>query len=131
MSPTITPTPSITAKVTPRLTATPTPTFTPVQLEKNSVISYPSPAWGAEVWFLYNLESAGHLDILIYNASGEKVGTLEADAPQGGYGRLKWDLGNVAPGVYLYRVRWTGPAGKTAWLGEVRKLAVVKSLRAH
>jgi hypothetical protein len=105
-------------------TATSTGTITPLASAKNSIISYPSPARGNALWFYFNADKPGRLEIVIYNVTGEKVGNLETDLAQSGPGRLKW-MGDLAPGVYLYRAHFLDVVGEGTWLG-TQKIAIVK-----
>jgi hypothetical protein len=125
VSPTISPTITITVTPQSSTTVTFTVTITPFPAAANAIFSYPSPARGKEVWFYFNAAKPGHLELEFYNISGEKIGTLGTDLAQNGYGRLRWDLGSVAPGIYLYRARFLDTSGQGSWT-TFQKMAVVK-----
>jgi len=119
-TPSVTPTATISATYT--VTPTITTTSTPVPLEK--VAAYPQPATGDRVYFYYPLRQPGRVYIEIYNVAGEKVATLQDEKASAGNGRTAWDIGRVAPGIYLYRVQIesAGQAQITGW----QKLVIVK-----
>jgi hypothetical protein len=125
VSPTISPTITLTATPLSSQTTTQTVTITPVMIPRNTIISYPSPARGKELWFYYNAEKAGSIELELFNVSGEKVTSLNAAVAQPGYGRLRWELSKVSPGIYLYRTRFLDAQGQGKWLG-LQKIAVAK-----
>jgi len=120
VTPSVTPTATISATYT--VTRTATVTATPVALEK--VTAYPQPAVGERVYFYYPLREPGRVRIEIYNVAGEKAAVLEEEKAAAGYGRTAWEIGKVAPGVYLYRIRVDGASGSslTGW----KKLIIAK-----
>jgi len=87
-------------------------------------VTYPSPAFGDSVWFLYYTPGPARLRWEIFNASGEKVAAWETEQTGAGYHRTRWDIGGVAPGVYLYTLRVESSRGVK--IHPVRKLVVVK-----
>jgi len=121
---TITATPSITpaSGVTPLPTATSIPTL--FAWDKDSVVTYPSPAVKNHVWFYYFTEANTQVSIEIFNSVGERVAKLADQSSARGYQRTHWDIQPVSPGVYLYRVTLESPAGRRD-LG-FHKLVVVK-----
>ena len=79
----------------------------------NSVQAYPSPAKGDTVWFYFSGKDVTKVTIAIYNVAGEQVVVLN-ETPQwlqGNYYRTSWNIRNVAPGIYLYRLRLENPVG--------------------
>jgi hypothetical protein len=100
-------------------------TITPFPAAANAIFSYPSPARGKEVWFYFNAAKPGHLEIELFNIAGEKIGNPVQALAQSGYGRLRWDLGQVAPGIYLYRSRFLDLSGQGSW-SSIQKIAIVK-----
>jgi hypothetical protein len=125
VSPTISPTITLTATPQSSQTTTQTVTTTPLVLSRNTLLCYPAPARGKEVWFYFNADQAGRLEIELFNVSGEKIKSLGEALPQAGYGHFRWALDKVSPGVYLYRARFLDNGGKGAW-GSLQKMAVVK-----
>lgn len=77
------------------------------------------------MYFAYRMNGPGEVEIRIYNVAGEPAGTVRAVHAASGTGRLSWPLGNVAPGVYLYRLRLVYRDGGV-YTGPVRKFVVVK-----
>ncbi len=120
VTPSVTPTATISATYT--VTPTITVTSTPVPLEKAA--AYPQPATGDRVYFYYPLEEPGRVRIEVYNVAGESVITLQEEKTTAGNGRTPWDIGRVAPGIYLYRLQITTAAGTqiSGW----QKLVIVK-----
>jgi len=127
---TISPTITLTATPLSSITVTVTVTITPVLVKPGAIFSYPAPARGAEVWFYFNAPKPGRVEIELYNVAGEKITNLGEDLAQSGNGRLRWTLGSVAPGVYLYRVRFLDHGGQGDWSG-IQKMAVVKNAGVH
>ncbi len=109
-TPTITPTSTFTRTITMTSTRTRTPTrtttltITPYRIAEGEVISYPSPAMGKHVWFYYQAEPGEHDRIEIFNLLGEKCVELPEQTTAGGYQRMVWNIANVAPGIYIYRL---------------------------
>jgi len=128
-----TPTSTITPTLTQSLTATitPTPTTTPTSIEvtppavsPGRVVTYPSPAKGDVLWFLYSAEAAGRIEVRIFNVAGEQVALLEDESPAAGLRRIPWDIRDLAPGVYLYRLTQLGPLVHREY--DLQRLVVVK-----
>lgn len=137
---TITPTGTWTPTATPTLSATPTttqtstaiptgtcthtPTATLCVLRENKVITYPSPATGKEVWFMFPTNGSTEAKVEIINVMGEAVASLTGRAEGVNGGRVSWNLRGVAPGIYMYRMRVSSAVD--VWNSGWRKLAVVK-----
>ena len=69
------------------------------------ILAYPNPVKGKTLWFYYTCRVPAQVTIDIMNVAGEKITTL-TDAPAAtGVARTPWDVGKLAPGVYLYRAR--------------------------
>lgn len=62
---------------------------------------YPSPATGATGTFSYCMESAGDVNIRVYNVIGDLAAKIE-DTKAAGQHTSTLDTGRLAPGVYLY-----------------------------
>jgi hypothetical protein len=122
-TPTITPTITLTRTVTPVFTQT--PTLTPLVVAPDQVVTYPSPAKGAAMWFYFQGRSGEEARVEVFNVAGERVTdwTAPVDAVQG-HARLRWDLNGVAPGIYLYRLKVSG-AGSERDYG-LRKVVIVR-----
>ncbi len=139
ISPTITPTPTITQTLTitqtgtisPTYTISPTlmPTSTPTPLiipvEEYEVV-FPNPASGDRVKFMYSLSEPAHVFIDIYNLAGFRIARLE-EKQQPGQSNLvtTWDIRDVAPGVYLYKISFETLDGRRR-TGEIKKIVVAR-----
>ena len=84
-----------------------------------AVVAYPNPAKD-RMTFVFHLDAAARVEIHLYNLAGEQVAGLSGDFPAGQGQSLVWNLADVAPGVYVARVRVGGTEK-----GSV-KVAVVK-----
>jgi Secretion system C-terminal sorting domain len=138
-SPTISPTPTISATYTISPTITMTSTYlptktatitttatqTPFRLHTDKIIVYPSPATDNDLWFYYQTTEACRVEIEIFNVLGEKGKILRDEHVDIGYQRTYWDIQNVAPGIYFYRMRIIG-ASQTQIIGP-KKLVIIKS----
>jgi len=124
VSGTLTPTATVTLTATPRGSRTPTFTPTSAVLGADEIIAYPSPGKGGSLWFIYQAHADEAIRIEIVNVAGERIRTLEDRAPGNGQARLRWDIRDMAPSVYMYRLSRETAEGKReyAW----RKLVIVK-----
>lgn len=92
-------------------------------LSADSVYTYPNPARGDTVTFKFLPADAADVTVDVYNVAGEKVARLEKAACPGGVtSEIVWNVGNVASGVYIYRLEARSASGKKA---VTKKLAVV------
>ena len=66
----------------------------------------------------YNLEEASIVLLAVYNTYGKLVTTLVDETRQAGNYRVNWNTGDLAPGIYFYRIQ-TGSQSMT------RKCAVL------
>ncbi|NTV52149.1 MAG: T9SS type A sorting domain-containing protein, partial [Candidatus Firestonebacteria bacterium] len=138
------PTPTSTPTVTPSVTPTPTPTlgsgtlvptataqatFTPTASatsNANCVLAgltdgwvrvYPNPTKG-RTYFLFNLDQAASVEVMVYNMVGERSAVFSAALPA--CPRLiTWDSSVLAPGIYLAQVK-AGGRKKTIRLAVIR-----------
>jgi hypothetical protein len=130
MTLTKTATPAGTVIWTPTITATGTPaamlTATPVTYDGG--IAYPNPAkQDGEITMTYHLKSGATVDkaeVVIYAINGDKVLSVIEQTNRNGF--IKFQLANLAPGVYLYRVTVTYTDGSKESF-KIKKLAVIKS----
>jgi len=105
ITPTITPTPTVTLTRTITPTRTVTPTVTPQTVPQGKAVVYPNPAAGDTVNFRYSLDAPAHVSIDIYNLAGMRVVHLEdRNRPPAGNLVTTWNIRDVAPGVYFYRL---------------------------
>lgn len=90
--------------------------------EPGEVYSYPNPARGDTVTFKVRVAVKARVKIEVYNVAGEKVAALErADCPAGVASELVWNVGNIASGVYVYRVEAHSASGSRT---VVKRLAI-------
>ncbi|MEW6517145.1 MAG: FG-GAP-like repeat-containing protein [candidate division FCPU426 bacterium] len=125
-TPTATPTSTL---VMPTLTATgtstPMPTSTPF-VKAQTVVVYPQPARG-QVNFAYTLSGQATVKIDIYRLTGERVASI-SETVNGGAGQTLatvWQAANVAPGIYLCRIKITDAEGKVV-LDQKKKVALIR-----
>jgi serine protease AprX len=79
---------------------------TPVGRETRLSACYPNPARGS-VNFSFELETAGHVELAVYDLSGRRVATVvDAELPAGRHGCV-WEA-DAPSGVYLYRLTSDG-----------------------
>lgn len=88
------------------------------------MIAYPAPAAGPDLWFYFNLEGPAQVEIQIYDVVGNRMTRLLKENAMSGPQRLHWDIRDVAPGVYLFRMRTEGAQGHHD--SGLRQLVIVK-----
>ncbi len=76
------------------------------------MIAYPAPASGADVWFYFELEDPARVEIEIYDVVGNRMTRVLNERAAAGPQRLHWDIRDVAPGVYLFRMRVESAQGR-------------------
>jgi hypothetical protein len=69
------------------------------RLEQN----YPNP-FNPTTTISYSLPKAGDVRLIIYNAIGSKISTIVNEYKQPGSYSVKFNGGNFANGIYLYRL---------------------------
>lgn len=127
---TATPTKTRTSTITLTVTTTPTPattataTRTPYLVSDNDVIVYPSPGQGDTLWFYYSTPGPADARVELFNVAGEPGPVLAQRHASSGFQRLAWDIRNVAPGVYFYRLTQTTDAGRKDF--GLRKLVIIR-----
>src|SRR5690606_17164570 len=68
-------------------------------LEQN----YPNP-FNPTTTIEFGLQRAGHVNVSIFNALGQRIATLADGMQQAGTYRVSWDATAVPSGVYLYQM---------------------------
>jgi type VI secretion system secreted protein VgrG len=129
---TITPTRTMTgtSTITPTRTVTGTPTIilTATPVTDDGGIAYPNPAkQGGEITMTYQPKAGATVDkaeAVIYSINGDKVLSAVENTYRNGF--IRFQLANLAPGVYLYRVTATYTDGSKESF-KIKKFAVVKS----
>ncbi len=70
--------------------------------------------------FIFHLDQATKIEIMIINLAGERIAWLNEDRPAGPGQSMMWTCKDVAPGIYIVQVLKNGKkAGRL-------KVAVVK-----
>jgi hypothetical protein len=91
-------------------------------LERGSLKAFPNPARNASVKFAYTLSEAAMVHFTILDASGHQVAAFSR-AGQRADNLEVWDPGALPAGLYLARLRFSGPRGEqtsTVSLGLLR-----------
>jgi hypothetical protein len=133
---TITPTRTITLTPTATMTRTPTYTITPTSTHTLTVtpyfapigeaITYPNPATGNQVKFMYSMTEAGNVMIDVFNMAGIRVAHLEDRNKQGKFNQVTtWDITSLAPGVYVYKVTMDSFTGNHT-VSKLNRIVVAK-----
>ena len=92
-------------------------------LDEAEVYTYPNPARGDTLTFKFLPADDAYVKIDVYNVAGERVARLEkAGCPGGTTGEIVWRLGNVASGVYIYKLEARSASGTKS---VIKKLAVI------
>ncbi len=76
------------------------PTIKDYELFQN----YPNP-FNASTMIEYSLAKTSHVEISIYNISGQKMTTLVNRTQTGGNYSVNWNAENKASGIYFYRIK--------------------------
>jgi hypothetical protein len=81
-------------------------------------LNYPNP-FNPSTTIRYELPHASQVSLKVYNTLGQEVATLVNETKPGGAYTVEFNAGNLASGVYLYRLQ----AGNFV---ETRKLVVLR-----
>lgn len=65
---------------------------------------FPNPFRG-RVEFTYQLYSAAHVSLQIFNESGQEVAKLVDGSLSPGYHTTSWDASGYKSGIYIYRIK--------------------------
>ncbi len=69
-----------------------------------SILQYPNP-FNPTTTFEFALPHSGFVSLKIYNILGEEVSTLVSEKLTAGKYNYEWDAGNLASGIYVYRIQ--------------------------
>ncbi len=84
--------------------------------------NYPDP-FNPSTTITYQLPTASHITLKIYNTMGQEVVTLVDGVQDAGYKSIRWDATRIASGVYFCTI--TAASGQTLFT-DVRKMLVLK-----
>jgi photosystem II stability/assembly factor-like uncharacterized protein len=65
--------------------------------------NYPNP-FNPTTTISFSLEKAGHVELTVYNITGQKVVTLANREMNAGANKVVWDATHLASGIYFYRI---------------------------
>ena len=65
--------------------------------------NYPNP-FNPTTTISFSLEKAGHVELTVYNITGQKVVTLANREMNAGVNKVVWDASHLASGIYFYRI---------------------------
>lgn len=80
--------------------------------------NYPNP-FNSTTTFSFQLETASHARLRIYDLLGREIVTLTDEFLQPGTHNARWDAGDLPGGIYVYRLQTSG-------VSETRKLVLMK-----
>ncbi|MEK7729306.1 MAG: T9SS type A sorting domain-containing protein, partial [candidate division KSB1 bacterium] len=66
--------------------------------------NYPTP-FNPSTTIHYGLARAGHVTLKVFNLAGQEVASLVDENQSEGEHALQWHAGELASGVYIYRLR--------------------------
>ncbi len=81
--------------------------------------AYPNPVKGTETSFRYNVNSAQHVSLKVYDMLGAEVATVVNEDQTVGVKNVKWDSSSLSAGMYLYTVT-------VGNISETKKLVITK-----
>jgi len=120
--------PTVAPSEIPTYAPTTVPTQAPTLTESQSSIAFPNPVnIKGDITLKYN-PKAGKVveksEAAIYAVNGDKVLSVAENINRNGF--IKFNVANLAPGVYIYRITTTYTDGSKESF-KVKKFAVVKS----
>jgi hypothetical protein len=93
--------------------------------------NYPNPV-NAHTTISYGLPRSSYVTLKIYNILGQEVATLVNEEKNSGYHRASWYAGNIASGVYFFRLSVTPTAPRdpvsAAWNGRAGEFVDTKKI---
>jgi hypothetical protein len=92
-------------------------------ISEDTVYTYPNPATGDSLIFKCYLGDDADITIDIFNISGQKIATLTNSGIAGCAVETKWDITNIASGVYIYKLEAKTKNGRSKYV--IKKLAIV------
>ncbi|MFH1825231.1 MAG: carboxypeptidase regulatory-like domain-containing protein [Candidatus Firestonebacteria bacterium] len=98
----------------------------PQNVNIGDVASYPNPAKGDTITFVYYVEKSCSVYIDIYNSLGEKIITLEDTQTITGFRETPWVMTGISTGVYLYSIKLRENDSGNLIKFPIKKLSVIK-----
>jgi Secretion system C-terminal sorting domain len=86
--------------------------------------NYPNP-FNPNTTIRYGIPSESRVTIKVINIAGQEVATLVNSAQSSGYHEVNFNAGNLASGIYFYRISAISLDGKTNFV-ETKKLVLMK-----
>jgi hypothetical protein len=83
-----------------------------------SINHYPNPSNGSIV-FDFNVNQTGLTSIILYDIFGNTISQIYSDYITPGNYKIKWDTGNLLPGIYFYRI-------SVGTSSELNKIVIIK-----
>ncbi|MCP4631552.1 MAG: T9SS type A sorting domain-containing protein, partial [candidate division Zixibacteria bacterium] len=65
--------------------------------------NYPNP-FNAETNIVFDLPTAGHVSLDVYNLMGQKVASIVNSEMQAGFHSVNWDASAISSGIYFYKL---------------------------
>ena len=94
-------------------------------LKLNNVYNFPNP-FSNSTDFTFELNNNASIIIDIFTISGRKIKTISFPNTSSGYHKISWDGfdqfgGNIAKGVYIYRLKATSQNSTSSYIGRCAK----------
>ena len=74
----------------------------------------------------WHLAVGSDVDLTVYNTLGQKVVTLIAGKQKAGMHSLEWDAGQMASGVYYYRLQVADAWDQGEIFQEIKKMVLIR-----
>lgn len=87
------------------------------------VYTYPNPVKGEVLTFKFVVNYDSEVEIKIYNVAGEMIKEFKTSAHAGLINEIRWNVKDVASGVYLYLFKAKSKAGEKK---VIKKFAIIK-----
>ena len=92
----------------------------------NEVASYPNPAKGSKITFLYYVPDTSEVVINVYNVNGDRIATFSEYKSGGNFQETYWDINDVAQGIYIYQIAFKSSSTNSLAKYPIKKLAIIR-----
>ena len=75
-----------------------------IPLSSQLLQNYPNP-FNPTTAIGYRLSAVSHVELSVYNLTGQKVATLVSERQNAGSYQVDWDASGFASGIYFYRLQ--------------------------